>query len=94
MGRVWEKNSRDFDPIMMWAAYCLCFFGFLRAGEITVPSEKAYDSGEHLNIADIAVDRVANPTTLKMKIKASKTDPFRQGVELYIGKIGNELCPM
>lgn len=30
-------------------AGCLCYFGFLRAGEITVPSESAYNKGVHLN---------------------------------------------
>ena len=79
---------------MMWAACCLCFFGFLHAGEITVPSEKAYDSGEHLNLSDVAVDSESNPTTIKVKIKASKTDPFRQGVDLYLGKTESQLCPV
>ena len=94
MRSVWQQKSKDFDAIMLWAACCLCFFGFLRAGEITVPSEKAYDSGEHLNVSDISVDSITNPTIMKVKIKASKTDPFRQGVELFIGKTGNSLCPV
>ena len=70
------------------------FFGFLRAGEVTVPSERAYDGGEHLNISDISVDSVTSPTAMKVKKKASKTDPFRQGVDLFIGKTGNKLCPV
>ena len=77
---------------MLWAACCLCYFGFLRAGEITVPSESAYDPGEHLNFSDIAVDSISNPSMLKVKIKASKTDPFRQGVDIFIRKTDNKLC--
>ena len=64
----------DFNEIMLWAACCLCFFGFLRAGEITVPSERAYDKGEHLNVSDILVDSVTNPTT--MKVKNPRQIPF------------------
>ena len=47
-----------------------------------------------MNISDISVDSVASPTAMKIKIKASKTDPFQQGVDLFIGKTGNKLCPV
>ena len=29
-----------------------------------------------------------------MRIKASKTDPFRKGVSLFLGKTGSVLCPV
>ena len=32
--------------------------------------------------------------SLRIKIKASKTDPFRQGVDIFVGRTGNELCPV
>ena len=54
--KVWESDSRNPDNIILWAAACSCFFGFFRAGEITVPSEGAYDAGTHLNSADVAID--------------------------------------
>ena len=92
--RAWDSDRKQYDVIMMWAACCLCYFGFLRAGEITVPSEKAYDAGAHLNFDDVAVDNVSNPTMLKVTIKSSKTDPFRQGIDIFIGKTSNELCPV
>ena len=72
----------------------LCYFGFLRAGEITVPSESAYDKGAHLNYGDVAVDSKAAPKILRVSIKASKTDPFRQGVDVFVGRTGNEICPV
>ena len=92
MRSIWEQKSQDFYAIILWVACCLCSFGFLWAGEITVPSDGIYDSGEHLNVSDISVDKISNPTTTKVRIKASKTDPFRQGVDLFVGKTDNKLC--
>ena len=69
-------------------------FDCLRAGEISVTSEAAYDNGEHLNFSDIAIDSIAAPKTLKVTIKASKTDPFHQGIDIFIERTNNELCPV
>ena len=55
---------------MLWAAATLCFFGFLRSGEITVPSETVFDEGAHLTFEDVTVDCITNPQMLKVKIKA------------------------
>ena len=52
----------------------------------------AYDSGMHLNIADIMVDSISNPTLLKFRVKASETDPFHRSVEIFIGRTNNKLC--
>ena len=90
----WESVPPTPDAIMLWAACCLAFFGFLRAGELTVPSDTAYDPKVHLNVSDIAADNPASPTVIRVSIKQSKTDPFRRGVHLFIGKTGTDLCPV
>lgn len=89
-----EKQPNNFNNIMLWAAYTTCFFGFLRAGEICIPSDAGYDPGAHLSFSDIAVDNALNPTLMQVRIKASKTDPFRQGVDIYLGRTYNNLCPV
>ena len=71
---------------MLWAACCTCFFGFLRSGEITVPSAGEYDPGAHLSYGDVTLDSRESPTMAQVNIKASKTDPFRKGVSIYIGR--------
>ena len=91
---VWEGSASDPDTVMLWAACCLAFFGFLRAGEMTVPSDAAYDPSVHLNRSDIAVDNPSRPTVMRVTIKQSKTDPFRRGVNLFLGRTSSDLCPI
>ena len=61
---------------------------------MTVPSIKAYDALVHLSVQDISVDDSKNPSILHVRIKQSKTDPFRKGVDLYVGKTASQLCPV
>ena len=91
---VWESSASDPDIMMLWAACCTAFFGFLWVGEMTVPSDGAYDTSVHLSFADVAVDNSAAPTVVRLRIKQSKTDPFRQGVDLFLGKTSTDLCPV
>ena len=79
---------------MLWAACCLAFFGFLRCSEFTVPSQEEYDPDVHLSLVHIALDDHSNPTVIQVTIKQSRTDPFRQGVGLCLGKIGKNNCPV
>ena len=72
----------------------MCFFSFLRSGEVTVPSKKEYDPGGQLSEGDVTLDNVSVPTLVQVRIKASKTDPFRKGVVVYLGRTDNDLCPV
>ena len=82
------------DAMMLWAAACLCFFGFLRSREIVCPTESSFDLLAHLAFSDVAVDDRSAPSALRVQIKASKTDPFRQGFTVHIGTTGDALCPV
>lgn len=88
----WDR-SEEWDHIMLWAAMCLCFFGFLRAGEAVAP-DADFDASQHLTYTDIAVDDLVDPKYLQVNIKQSKTDPFRLGVKVWIGRTGGDLCPV
>ena len=92
--KAWLTGDANYDSVMLWAACSLCFFGFFRSGELTSPSENSFDPSVHLSFQDIAVDDKDNPTVLRVHLRASKTDPFRTGVDVYVGKTGDELCPV
>jgi len=89
------QHGLDFsrrDHVMLWAACCLGFFGFLRAGEFTVNS--TFQPSIHMTVADLQADSLVNPTCFKVHIKCSKTDPFRMGCDIYVGRGEGSVCPI
>ena len=64
----------------------MALFGFLWVGELTVPSDTMYDPTVHLSQSDIAVDNPAAPMVIQVAIKQSKMDPFRRGVDIFLGE--------
>ena len=92
---VWQTMEEDQrDRKMLWAACCICFFAFLRVGELSVPSDSEYDPASHLSVSDIAVDNPREPSMVRIRIKQSKTDPFRKGINLFVGRTSSDLCPV
>ena len=77
---------------MLWAASCLCFFGFLRMGEAVVPSDTEFNPMVHLTYQDVQAESTSQPKWIRVRIKASKTDPFCVGVTIYVGATGKWLC--
>eukprot|EP00731_Ephydatia_muelleri_P010115 Em0005g701a len=94
MRETWSKILKRKNAAMLWAASCMCFFGFLRSGEIVVPSDTSYDPAVHLSYGDVRTDSIENPTCITVAVKASKTDPFRKGVVIHIGATKTQLCPV
>jgi len=92
MHNIFARTPDNYDSIIMWAACNLAFFGFLRCGEFTVPSEDNFDPEAHLTLQDIAIDDYTNPSAICVRIKQSKTDPFREGVCIFLGKTDQSLC--
>ena len=89
------KRSLDLSPqdhIMLWAACCLGFFGFLCAGEFTTNSP--FDPNIHLGVSDVQADTLQDPTCFQIHIKCSKTDPVRVGCYIYVGRGSDVVCPV
>ena len=86
----WRQRDTEWDIVTI----CLCFYGFLRVGEAVAPSDTGFDPSQHLAFDDIVVDSIDNPSFMRVRIKHSKTDPFRIGVNIIIGCTGGPLCPV
>ena len=88
----WSVRPVSFDRIKLWAAFCLAFFAFLRAGEFTCPSLANFNGSVMLAVGDVAVDSYTQPSYISVRLKRSKNDPFGQGVTLYVGRSHKKLC--
>ena len=91
---AWERTGLNDNRVMLWAAMLLCFFGFFRSGEILSPAQGLFDASSHLTCADLAIDSVTDPQCLRVHLKQSKTDRFKEGTYVCVGRTGEILCPV
>jgi hypothetical protein len=89
-----SRKEPTHDEIMIWAAISIAFFGFLRIGEMTCSSP--FNSSIHLSRPDISFhnDQRHQDVFLQLRIKASKTDPFRSSATITIGSNSSICCPV
>ncbi|XP_076109469.1 uncharacterized protein LOC143078493 [Mytilus galloprovincialis] len=67
----------------------VAFFAFLRCGEFTVMNVDKFDPLTSLCISDI----ILKTDYAILRLKESKTDPFRKGIDIKLFKIDNSICP-
>ena len=92
MGRkLWSSSINLQDKVMLWAAMLTAFHGFLRVSEYTSSHIRKYNPSTTLCFEDISIK---SPQSIALHIKASKTDPFRQGTTIYLYKNNSPLCPV
>ena len=78
---------------MVWAAFNLAFFTFLRCSEFTYPGVRKYRP-----LFDLTTDCIAfhpsltHPQVMSVQLKSLKTDVFRQGQSLTIASTLSPLC--
>ena len=74
---------------MLRTACIVAFYGFLRCGEFTVSKASQFDPHINLCIEDV----VFHTDLVVLKLKQSKTDPFRKGINIQLHKLGQLICP-
>ena len=80
---------------MIWAAFTLAFFAFLRCSEFTYPGARNFSSQFNLTTDSVTFSpSLARPQHMLLKLKLSKTDSFRQGQSLMVTRCSSLLCPV
>ena len=91
LGRnLWNSSITFNNKVMLWAAMLTAFYGFLRVSEYTSTHVKSFNPLTTLCFQDVVL---TSPNTITLHIKASKTDPFRLGVNIKILRNNSHLCP-
>lgn len=75
---------------MFWAAGCVGTYGLLRVGEFTVASARA----SHANVLREEHFSWDGRRQARLHLEASKTDPFRLGVDIVLAANGSATCPL
>ena len=87
-----SSTDPSYDDRLLCATAAVCFFGFFRAGVITVTSASAFDARINLSWGDVSIRE--NGRALRVFLKRSKTDQYGRGTEVFTGSTGDELCPV
>ena len=88
---LFNSSLHHEDKVMLWAAMLTAFFGFLRVSEYTSSHVRSHDPKVTLYRADI---NIRSPNVIDVRIKASKTDPFRIGTVIRLTRNFSNLCPV
>ena len=84
-------SPRDFS--MVWAAFTLAFFAFLRCSEFTYLGVRKFRP--HFDLSTDCVTfqpNLACPQYMTVQLKSSKTDVFRHGQSLTVARSSSTIC--
>ena len=84
----------EYSRVLLWAACCVGYLDFLRTAEFLTPDGIPFSDTTHLSLADISLDQSSCTWKFLIRIKASKTDQYRQGTTVVLGSTDSDLCPV
>ena len=82
--KIQLRNSSYYSLVekrLLWSAFTLAFYAFLRAGEFTDSS---------LQWSNVQ----SSPTTVTIHLRQSKTDPLRRGQFIILQATSTSICPV
>ena len=66
------KSPSSHINLLIWAACCTGYFGFLHCGEFLVPDGTQYDASIHLSLADFTLNQLSSPWRITLTIKSQR----------------------
>lgn len=88
------KLFDTYKDVLVKAACSLAYFGFLRCGEFTTYCN-VFDPEANLCLGDLTFEFKSNkPVSMNLFLKASKTDPMRQGCTIRYFAVKGVICPV
>ena len=88
-----QLNVSKVDDVMLWAAYCTAFFGFLQAAEFTCAKDTFLPEST-LAVSSVSIDTHPIPDAVFLRIKRSKTDQFARGCSVVLARFDGPICPV
>ena len=79
----------NFVDILIECVCIVAFFGFLRCSEFSVLSSDKFYNASNLCTSDVSFYQ----SYAILRLKESKTDPFRKGVNIHLHKVKHSICP-
>lgn len=79
-----------YTDTLLASVFTIAFWGFLRCSEFTSPA--TFDPDSNLTIEDIIWS--PDHSSFDLRLKKSKSDPFRQGVVLQFYPMDKTVCPV
>lgn len=86
----------DYDDVVLKAAFTLAFAGFLRVGEFTYKQgdKELEPTFRNWFLTKGCIKTRASGRYMEVTLPASKTDPFRKGINLTIAATYDNACPV
>ena len=85
----WITSPPSHDGLMLWQV----FWGSSGRGSSQC-RRPAPMTRKRTNLHNLAIDSHTCPSLFRVRLKQSKTDPFRQGADIYQGATGATICPV
>lgn len=82
--------SRREDYLMVKALCCTAFFGCMRGSELCLKDDETFDPKFNVTVTD--VEFMSKPDMFGLTLKRSKTDYNNEGMKVFIGCSGTDVC--